>query len=138
MQWFIRNYRFIQSIRTTVASVSIVLASLAIAQTQDSTLYIAQLRAQNGVNSSGSGTATLRLSGDETSAIVAFSYSNLTSPITGLHIHGPADQVRVPGFSSMLIPPLLNPMGRISGLSRLPVPTPLLILLRRSNPAGLI
>jgi endo-chitodextinase len=99
MQWFIRNYRFIQSIRTTVASVSIVLASLAIAQTQDSTLYIAQLRAQNGVNSSGSGTATLRLSGDETSAIVAFSYSNLTSPITGLHIHGPAD----PGQSAGIL-----------------------------------
>src|SRR3982751_6138073 len=91
MQWFIRNYRFMQSIRTTVAAVGLVLASLAIAQTQDPTLYLANLRAQNGITSSGTGTAALQLSADETSAVVSFSYSNLTSGVTGAHIHGPAD-----------------------------------------------
>ena len=39
----------------------------------------------------GSGLATLRLSDDQTSAIVSFQYSNLTSAVTGVHIHGPAD-----------------------------------------------
>jgi uncharacterized protein (DUF1800 family) len=33
----------------------------------------------------------LRLSGDEKSAIINFQYSNLTTPVTSTHIHGPAD-----------------------------------------------
>src|SRR5947209_14562781 len=90
MQWFTRNCRFIRPIRTTVAAV-LVLASLAIGQTGEPTLYLAQLRAQNGITSSGSGTAALQLSADETSAIISFSYSNLTSGITATHVHGPAD-----------------------------------------------
>jgi len=49
------------------------------------------LRAHNGITSSGTGTAALQLSSDETSAVVSFSYSNLTSGVTGTHIHGPAD-----------------------------------------------
>src|SRR4029077_15947108 len=85
------NYRFTQPIRRTVAVVSVVLASLAVAQTGEPTLYLAQLRAQDGVTSSGSGTAALQLSADETSAVVSYSYSNLTSAITGVHVHGPAD-----------------------------------------------
>ena len=56
-------------------------------QSDGSTLYIAQLRAQAGTTSLGSGTATLRLAADGNSAVVAFSYSNLSSPITGMHIH---------------------------------------------------
>lgn len=55
--------------------------------TDGSTLYISQLRAQAGTASQGSGTATLRLSADEKSAIVSFNYSGLSSPISGLHIH---------------------------------------------------
>ncbi len=55
------------------------------------TLYITQLRPQAGTASQGSGTATLRLSADETYAIISFDYSNLSSPISGMHIHGPAD-----------------------------------------------
>ena len=56
-------------------------------QADGSTLYLATLRAQGTVNSQGSGTASLRLSGDETSAIFSFEFSNLTGPVTGMHIH---------------------------------------------------
>ena len=60
-------------------------------QADGSTLYIAQLRAQSGVTSNGSGTSTLRLAADGKSAIISFSFSNLSSPVTSIHIHGPAD-----------------------------------------------
>ncbi|HEY2614243.1 MAG TPA: DUF1800 family protein [Chthoniobacterales bacterium] len=60
-------------------------------QADGSTLYVTALRTQGAANSEGSGTATLRLSADEKSAILSFEYSNLTGPITGMHIHGPAD-----------------------------------------------
>lgn len=52
-----------------------------------STLYISQMRAQAGSTSLGSGTATLRLAADQTSATISFSYSNLSGPITGMHVH---------------------------------------------------
>src|SRR5262249_9869167 len=39
------------------------------------------------VAGSGSGSALLRLSGDEKSAVLSFHYSNLTSPVTAKHIH---------------------------------------------------
>ncbi len=58
-------------------------------QADGSTLYIAQLRPQGSATSQGSGTATLRLAADGKSAIIAFDYSNLSGPITGMHIHGP-------------------------------------------------
>ena len=51
-----------------------------------STLFIAQLRGQLP-GAQGSGTATLRLSDDGRSAIFAFQFSNLTSPVSGMHIH---------------------------------------------------
>lgn len=56
-------------------------------QADGSTLYITQLRPQGGAITHGSGTSTLRLAGDEKSAIVNFSYSNLSGPITSMHIH---------------------------------------------------
>jgi uncharacterized protein (DUF1800 family) len=56
-------------------------------QADGSTLYVTPLRAQGAANSAGSGTASLRLSGDETSAIFSFEFSNLTGPVTGLHIY---------------------------------------------------
>ena len=56
-------------------------------QADGSTLYVTSLRSQGAVNSPGSGTASLRLSGDETSAIFSFEFSNLTGPVTGLHIY---------------------------------------------------
>jgi uncharacterized protein (DUF1800 family) len=39
------------------------------------------------------------LAADETSAVVAFSFSNLSSPVTGKHVHGPAD----PGQSAGIL-----------------------------------
>ena len=42
-------------------------------QADGSTLYITQLRPQGAANTQGSGTSTLRLAGDEKSAIVNFS-----------------------------------------------------------------
>jgi uncharacterized protein (DUF1800 family) len=58
---------------------------------QQSTLYFANLTPQTGVTSNGSGTSTLRLSSDETFAIISTSYNGLTGPLTGAHVHGPAD-----------------------------------------------
>ena len=51
------------------------------------TLYSANLLAQAGAISSGVGSGTLRLSADETEAVVKFSYSSLSSPFTAAHIH---------------------------------------------------
>src|SRR5262245_41096620 len=86
-----RRRRFAQLIAIVTAFIGLSLVRPIFAQTDGSTLYLAQLRVRDGVSSSGSGSARLRLSADETSAVIAFSYANLTSPITGLHIHGPAD-----------------------------------------------
>lgn len=69
------------------------------ASSDGSALYLAQLRGQPGTNSGGSGTATLRLSADETSAVVSVQFSNLSGPITGMHIHGPAE----PGQSGEIL-----------------------------------
>jgi uncharacterized protein (DUF1800 family) len=56
-------------------------------QVDGSTLYVTQLRPQGSAITQGSGSSTLRLSGDEKSAVVNFSYSNLSGPITSMHIH---------------------------------------------------
>ena len=56
-------------------------------QADGSTLYLTTLRPPGGVNSQGSGIASLRLSGDEASAIFSFEFSNLTGPLTSMHIH---------------------------------------------------
>src|SRR5438067_11613935 len=52
-----------------------------------STLYVTEMRPQGAATSQGSGTATLRLAADGKSAVIAYTYSNLTGPITGLHVH---------------------------------------------------
>ena len=52
-----------------------------------STLYVTELRPQGAATSQGSGTATLRLAADGKSATISFTYSNLTGPITGMHVH---------------------------------------------------
>ena len=57
-----------------------------------STLFIAQLRGQTP-GAQGSGTATLRLSDDGRTAIVTFQFSNLSSPVTGMHVHGPNGEI---------------------------------------------
>ncbi|MDB6146851.1 MAG: hypothetical protein JWO45_515 [Spartobacteria bacterium] len=62
------------------------------------TVYIAHLRSQSA-GAIGSGTAILKLAADETSATVAFSFSNLSSPVTSKHVHGPAN----PGQSAGIL-----------------------------------
>ncbi len=56
-----------------------------------STLYLAFLRAESTATTPASGTAILQLSDDQTSATLSFRCSNLTSPLTAVHVHGPAD-----------------------------------------------
>ena len=51
------------------------------------TLYSANMLAQNGVLSSGLGSATLQVSADGTQAILRAGYSGLSSTKTGEHIH---------------------------------------------------
>ncbi len=51
------------------------------------TLYAANMVAQAGALSSGVGSATLRLSADESQAVLRFSYSGLSAPETAMHIH---------------------------------------------------
>jgi hypothetical protein len=63
------------------------------------TLYLAIMTPQSGAVSTGSGFATLQVSADETYAILNFQYSNLSTPVTGEHIHGPAD----PGQSAGIL-----------------------------------
>jgi uncharacterized protein (DUF1800 family) len=62
-------------------------------QADGSTLYLAQLRPDSGVVSSGSGISSLRLAADELSATVSFQYSNLTSPVSGIGIYGTGGQL---------------------------------------------
>jgi len=51
------------------------------------TLYISTMLAQAGAVTNGVGTATLRVSGDESVAYLRFSYSGLTGSLTSKHIH---------------------------------------------------
>jgi uncharacterized protein (DUF1800 family) len=54
-------------------------------------LYLASPRPNAGIASSGWGSSSLQLSGDETVASVRFNISNLSTARTGLEIRGPAD-----------------------------------------------
>jgi uncharacterized protein (DUF1800 family) len=51
------------------------------------TLYAATMLSQAGATTNGVGTSTLRLSADETTAVMKYNYANLTGPITSQHIH---------------------------------------------------
>jgi len=51
------------------------------------TLFLAALTPQSGATSSGSGSSTLTLTQDQRAAILRFSHSGLTGPITSQHIH---------------------------------------------------
>ncbi|HEY2292382.1 MAG TPA: DUF1800 family protein [Thermoanaerobaculia bacterium] len=53
------------------------------------TLFLASLTPQIGATSSGSGSASLTLTKDQTAAVLRYSYSGLTGPLTSQHIHGP-------------------------------------------------
>jgi len=63
------------------------------------TTYLASLRPENSALSPASGYSTLKMSGDEKSAVIRFNYSNLTTPQVSGHIHGPAD----PGQSAQIL-----------------------------------
>ncbi|HYN20951.1 MAG TPA: DUF1800 family protein [Thermoanaerobaculia bacterium] len=57
------------------------------------TLFIAILTPQTGVLSLGSGRATLLLAADEQTAVLRQTWSNLSSTLTGAHIHAPDGQI---------------------------------------------
>ena len=80
------------------------------------TLYVAQLRPQGTSQTLASGYSTLLLAGDELSATVRFTYSNLSSPENAKHVHGPANPGQAGGILLDLDPPFpanvtLNPDG---------------------------
>ncbi len=53
----------------------------------EDTLYVASLTPQAGAQTLGTGTSTLRMSADETSATLTVNYSNLTGPEVAAHVH---------------------------------------------------
>lgn len=53
------------------------------------TLFFTNLTPQSGVTTSASGNILLRLSEDETQAVITVNYSNLTTPYFGMHLHDP-------------------------------------------------
>ncbi len=55
-----------------------------------STLYLATLTPQNGAASLGSGTGVLQVNETQTAATLSFSFSNLSSPVNGMHVHSGA------------------------------------------------
>ncbi len=55
--------------------------------TPQRTLFTTNLTPQGASLSSGYGSAALRLSADETTAILSFNYANLTGPMTEAHVH---------------------------------------------------
>ena len=64
-------------------------------QTSNGTLYFASLVPQGSVVTTASGTAMMRLSADETTAILTINYANLSSPYFGMHVHD--DRIPNPG-----------------------------------------
>jgi uncharacterized protein (DUF1800 family) len=56
-------------------------------------LFIASLTPQGSAVSLGTGHATLLLAADEQTAVLRYSFSNLSSTMTGAHIHAPDGQI---------------------------------------------
>ena len=57
------------------------------------TTYLATLQPVSGTNSFGSGSATLVLSGDQTTATVTYSSSNLSGTVSDVAVYAPGDDV---------------------------------------------
>src|SRR4051812_43455761 len=57
-----------------------------------STLFVAVFTPQSGAATLGTGQATLLLANDTTTGAFRFSFSNLTGPLSGAHIHAPDGQ----------------------------------------------
>ena len=78
--------------------------------------YVATLNGASEVPpeiTSATGSATVILSPDETAALISLSFSNLSSPQTSAHIHGPAD----PGNNAPgILKDLDQPLGQVSNL----------------------
>jgi uncharacterized protein (DUF1800 family) len=78
--------------------------------------YVATLNGASEVPpeiTSATGSSTVILSPDETSALVSLSFANLSSPQTAAHIHGPAD----PGNNAPgILLDLDQPLGQISNM----------------------
>jgi uncharacterized protein (DUF1800 family) len=58
-----------------------------------STLFLAQMIPQGSSLSLGFGSASLVLSADQTTAVLHYTYSNLSGPIVAQHIHGPGGPI---------------------------------------------
>jgi len=74
---------------------------------KQATLFVANLNGSQETpptNSTATGTATLLLSPDETSAVLSLNFSGLSSAETGAHIHGPGS----PGVIAPILFPLAN------------------------------
>jgi len=76
--------------------------------TTPGTLYVATMLSQSGAITNGVGTATFRLSDDESYAIVNFSYGGLTGPLTDWHVHNDAYLTHA---SSIMYDPTEPPPG---------------------------
>jgi hypothetical protein len=63
----------------------------------ESTLYVTSLTSQGAAQTNGFGSSSIELSADETQAILRFTYSNLTTPVTGKHVHSDAFDNHVQG-----------------------------------------
>jgi uncharacterized protein (DUF1800 family) len=57
------------------------------------TLFLAQMIPQGSSLSLGFGSASLVLSADQTTAVLHYTYSNLSGPIVAQHIHGPGGPI---------------------------------------------
>src|SRR5439155_16570840 len=71
------------------------------------TLFVANLNGAQETppnSSTATGTATVLLSPDETTARVSLNFSGLSTPETAAHIHGPG----APGVSALILFPLTN------------------------------
>lgn len=65
----------------------------------EATLFVATLTPQSPAQTPGSGSATLLLAPDGASAVLRYTFSNLTTPVVSAHIHGPSD----PGQSGQIL-----------------------------------
>jgi uncharacterized protein (DUF1800 family) len=83
--------------KTGLADSAVVSGAYTIAQ--QPTLFVANLTPQSGAQTQGSGSATLLLDPSGTSAVLRYTFTNLTTPVNGAHIHGPAD----PGQSGQIL-----------------------------------
>jgi uncharacterized protein (DUF1800 family) len=62
-------------------------------------LFLANILPEGLAQSTGNGSASLLLASDGLSAVLRLHYANLTTPVTGAHVHGPAD----PGASGPIL-----------------------------------